>query len=283
MYKLLATDMDGTLLCSRKVVTRANAAAIRSAVRRGVQFVICTGRSYHSARIFGWLMGVRPYIVAANGASGHAPDGRVLFQSPMPDPVAAAAIRILRRYGVAFQMYTPGGVVIEGDRPRRERIRWSTLGDPAVATTRLLSRLANQHIAVPDAIAHLTQGGPALKFFCPVAEPDRRAQALADLADARLPLTVSSSGRDNFELNAEGVHKARGLERLTTLLGVDRADVIAVGDHLNDLEMLQWAGLGVAMANGVPEAKAATRAVTASNDEDGVAQLIRRYILDEAG
>ncbi|MCC9760739.1 HAD-IIB family hydrolase, partial [Streptococcus agalactiae] len=85
-----------------------------------------------------------------------------------------------------------------------------------------------------------------------------------------------------LELMPKGVHKAVGLELLTKHLGLDSSQVMAMGDEANDLSMLEWAGLGVAMANGIPEAKAIAKATTiCNNDESGVAEAIGKYILSE--
>ncbi|WMI53732.1 HAD-IIB family hydrolase [Streptococcus agalactiae] len=85
-----------------------------------------------------------------------------------------------------------------------------------------------------------------------------------------------------LELMPKGVHKAVGLELLTKHLGLDSSQVMAMGDEANDLSMLEWAGLGVAMANGIPEAKAIAKATTiCNNDESGVAEAVGKYILSE--
>ncbi len=283
MYKLVATDMDGTLLNSRKGVSRGAGAALRRAARQGVRVTICTGRAYASARVYGWAMGLDPYVVSANGAIAHAPGGRMLFCSPMSDGDAAEVVRILRQYEMPFHMFTPEGLVSEANPPWKggyNRLIREDLRQPAAVLVRSASRLFSRPRVVPDAIAYLKAKGPCLKFFCPEGAPGSMPAALAAIRRAGLPLELTSSGEDNFEVTAAGVHKAYGLERLTNLLGIAQTEVVAVGDHLNDLEMLGWAGLGVAVANAVPAAKEAARHVApVTNNEGAVAYVVNRFVL----
>lgn len=284
MYKLVATDMDGTLLTSRKGVSRNNAAALRQAARSGVQVAICTGRAYASARIYGWAMGMDPYVVSANGAMAHAPGGRPLFTAGLSDSDAAETIRILRTYGIPFHMFTPQGVFSEANPPwmgAYNNLTRADLRQPAAVLVRTVSRIFSRPRVVADAVARFRADGQCLKFFCPEGEPGSMEAALAALRQAGLPLEVTSSGEDNFELTAAGVHKAYGLECLASRLGIHQSEVVAVGDHHNDLEMLRWAGLGVAVANAVPAAKEAAKHVApVANDQDAVAHVVHRFILE---
>jgi len=278
--------MDGTLLNSRRTISRANAAALRQAAARGVHVTICTGRGYDSARVFGLAMGFRPYVVSANGSIGHDPTGRQLFTDPMDPETTRELIRILRKHRLVFHAFTPTGLVAEDPQPwvhsRRWPILWRDLLYPAGLLVRWLSRTLGGPRFVPDVEAHLKEHGPCLKFFCQERLPGTLAAARAELQETALPVELAASGSDNIELTASGVNKATGLARLAQLLGVEQAEVVAVGDHLNDLDMLRWAGMGVAVANAVPEAKeAASRVLEASNDQDGVAEAVRLLLLTQ--
>lgn len=119
---------------------------------------------------------------------------------------------------------------------------------------------------------------PSLKFVIrhPELAPDALFDALRSLGLTGFEATLS--GAPFVEVMAEGVTKATGLARLCEHLGIDRADVVAFGDALNDVEMLRWAGRGVAMAGAEPVVREAADETTASNDEDGVAQMIERLL-----
>lgn len=285
MYKLLATDMDGTLLTSRRTVSRLNTVALRRASEQGVHVVICTGRGYESARVYGRSMGLKPYIVSANGAVAHDPAGARLFVHPMEPEVVFALIRILRRHRLLFHLFTPEAIVSEQNPPwppaNRFPLYWRDLLEPVSAATRVWSRLASGPRVVPDTTAFVDERGPCIKFFCVELEPGSKEAALAAIRAADLPIEVTSSGEDNVEFTARGVHKGSGLAGLAQLLGVAQSQVVAVGDHHNDLEMLRWAGMGVAVANAIPEAKAAAARVTVSNDEAALDAVVRTIILSK--
>ncbi|HBG02875.1 MAG TPA: phosphoglycolate phosphatase, partial [Firmicutes bacterium] len=105
---------------------------------------------------------------------------------------------------------------------------------------------------------------------------------LRDLVTASGEFEVSGSAPTNIEINPKGVSKAAGLAEAIALLGIAPSEVVAVGDSRNDLAMLKWAGLGIAMDNAEPIVKEAADDVTASNEEDGVAQVIR-LVLEQVG
>ncbi len=107
-------------------------------------------------------------------------------------------------------------------------------------------------------------------------DPVRLFEAARELAVPGCHPTFS--GASFLEVGPAGVTKATGLERLCRRRGIEASDVVAFGDNINDVEMLAWAGLGVAMGNAAPEAKAAAHRVTASNDEDGIAQVIEQLL-----
>jgi len=126
LYKLLATDLDGTLLDARTTVSRSTAATLRDAERRGLQIVICTGRAYSSAFFYARELGLQAYILSANGAQARDPDGNQLFLSPMADHLADSVIDIAHQFRLPFEMFTPHAVVSD-TKPYRSRL-WDALG-----------------------------------------------------------------------------------------------------------------------------------------------------------
>lgn len=283
MYKLLATDMDGTLLNKARLVSRENAAALRRASRLGVQIAVCSGRSYPTVMLHMRLAGVRPWVLAANGAIAYDPEGRVQFTAPIKDSLARTVIGVLRQFQIPFQMYTTAGVVGEAMPPTSfgTKVTWSKYPNPRDYILMKLNRYYNQPRLVPDVTVLLNGNGACLKFFCPEGKAGSNAECLAELRRQGLPLAYSATGEENFELNAEGTNKGAGLEWLAGKLGIDRSEVIALGDHMNDLEMLRWAGAGVAVANAVPAAKEAASHLTVSHEESAMAAVVREFLLRE--
>lgn len=268
-YRVLALDLDGTLTNSQKQLTPATISALERAARAGVKIVLASGRP---------VMGIRPlagqlrldkldgYILAANGAQVvSCRTGEAVYTSAVPQDTIAQMEVIARQYGVALLCYDQQGVI--SDRPDDRYVRLEAFNNG-------LSVSYEPHMA-----RRITWPTPKLMM---VGEPESLAPcaryARKYFGDR---LNVFLSERYFLELTSPGISKSSGLEKLLAHLGETREALMACGDGLNDLDMLAYAGLGVAMANAYPEAKAVAKALTTSNDEDGVAQAVYRYLLDE--
>lgn len=268
-YRVLALDLDGTLTNSQKQITPATRAALARAAQAGVTIVLASGRP---------VMGIQPladqldlkrlggYILAANGAQVvSCKTGEAVYTSAVPRQYIAEMEELARRHQVALLCYDHKGVI--SDRPEDQYVRLEAFnnGLPVAYEPHMAQRIT----------------WPAPKLMM-VGQPDKLAPCAQDaIAHFAGRLNVFLSERYFLELTSLGVTKSSGLERLLNHLGESRQALMACGDGLNDLDMLAYAGLGVAMANAYPEAKAAAGAVTGSNDEDGVAQAVYKYILRE--
>ena len=269
-YRVLALDLDGTLTNSQKQVTPATREALKRAAQAGVKIVLASGRP---------VMGIRPladqlrldrldgYILAANGAQVvSCQSGEAIYTSAVPQDAIAQMEVIARQYGVALLCYDQRGVI--SDRP----------DDPYVRREAFNNGLTISY--EPHMARRVTWPAPKLMM---VGDP----QTLAPCARYAQQyfgdrLSVFLSERYFLELSAPGISTSSGPTTLLDHLGESREALMAMGDGLNDLDMLSFAGLGVAMKNACPEAKAAAGALTASNDEDGVAEAVYRYILKES-
>jgi len=260
--RLLALDVDGTLLTSAETLSPRTRDALHRAEADGWHVVVVTGRPLSVALPVVHTLGLGEYVVASNGATiASAPGGAIRYQSSLPGALVAEAIDRARRAvpGVGCAVSTPRGFFRE-------------TGFGAVAP---LSEAEGE--LVDDARPDPDESVQSAVLFA----PDFDALVLQGRVAAVLPpgLAVSPSGlRSSVELTAPGIHKASGLARLCELVGVAQRDVVAFGDGFNDHEMLAWAGLGVAMGNAHADTKAVADAVTASNDDDGVALVVERLL-----
>lgn len=267
--RLIATDLDGTLLDSSSGVTRRTRAALDAARERGVEVVPVTARQPIGLRILAADAGFDSWALCSNGAyATHLVDGRLLFAEELPSTTLRTLAAALRAGipDLLFASVREGGETFVAQR-----------GYAAIAA-------ASDHKRDPA-----TMGGvdldavlaePSLKLVVrhPELAPPVLFAALHDLGLDGFEATLS--GAPFLEIMAEGVTKATGLARLCAHLGIDRNEVAGFGDALNDVEMLHWAGLGVAMANGEDAAKHAADEITTSNDDDGVARVIERLLAE---
>ncbi len=282
-YKILALDLDGTLLDAHSRITKENARAVRLAQQAGVQIVLCTGRNVREVRRFSEQLEADPdWLVTANGAAVQQPnDTEPAFFDGLDEHMLDIILKECAAidtdpclyttqdlyYGHAFRHFLEnlqrrGRVVMdeadEGYHFVADPNAWRMVleNEPRPFTKAIL------YHDDPEAIAPLTK---ALEQY-----------GIFELA----PSIMYGGELKNVEVNRMGVHKGRGLEWLARHLGCTLKNVIAIGDSENDLTMLQMAGLGVAMANSEPPIRAAADVITGSNTENGVAQAVYRYILE---
>lgn len=265
--RLIATDLDGTLLTSRSEVSRRTRAALDAARARGIHVVPVTARQPIGLRAIAGGAGFDAWALCSNGAyATHLTDGRMLFAEELPSEMIRTLAEALRASipGLLFASVREGGEAFVAQHGYAEIADLSDhKRDPKTMGGVPLDQVLS---------------APSLKFV--IRHPELAPAALFDtLRDLGLSgFEATLSGAPFVEVMAEGVTKATGLARLCTHVGVDRADVVAFGDALNDVEMLRWAGHGVAMADAAPVVQEAANETTTSNDDDGVARVIERML-----
>lgn len=259
--KLIASDLDGTLLGSQGNLSARNAAALQAAQAAGLTVVLVTGRPVRMVLPLAQQLGLHGHVICTNGAATHRlPGGEGEDRVGIAPHVLQAAIPRLRQAipGVAFALEY-------GDRVIRER----SLRDDADS--------------VPDILSVLDDHQVPLKLIVRGAGLDTHALNARINALCAGQLEASSSGASFSEVAAHGVNKGYALARLCGLLGLEGGQCLVFGDAHNDLPMFAWAGASVAMNNAVQGVQRAAGEVTLSNDEDGVAVVIERLLETQGG
>lgn len=263
-YKIVALDLDGTLLDDHRGISARNRAAVRAAVEAGVLVVLTTGRPLAGMRQYCDMLELTGPVITTGGAVTHdRGTGQVLDSLPIPHDLAREIIHRLQQRNYYLQLYR------EGNRYLCERVtRYSPV------YTRLIGMQPQEmgdFLSLPDVTT--------FKILS-VDSSDRCASMVEYVSEAFGDRVMS---KRSFPFFAEVYHKEAtkgcALHRLATRLGVKQSEVMAVGDSGIDLSMVEYAGLGVAMANATKEMLEVADTVTASNIEDGVAQAIEKYIL----
>ena len=266
---LIATDVDGTLLDDDEKVTARTRAAVHAAVDSGVEFVLATGRPPRWVQPVVDALGLAPMAVCANGAVIYDPStDRIISARTLSADVLTELAEIATRA-------IPGaGLAVE------------RVGDSAhdAATPQFVSSPGYEHawlnpdnteVSIEDLLS-----APAVKLLIRKAGA-RSADMAVELAKhigLQGDITYSTNN-GLIEIVPLGISKATGVEELARPKGITSGDVVAFGDMPNDVPMLHWAGLGVAMGNAHPDAVAAANEVTATNDDDGVARVLERWWL----
>jgi hydroxymethylpyrimidine pyrophosphatase-like HAD family hydrolase len=265
--RLLALDVDGTLLRSDGTLTTRTRDALHGADRAGWHVVLVTGRPLQYVLPVVRALAVGEFVVAANGATvAEIATGAVLYQASLPGHVVHTAVRSARCAvpGLRLAVTTQRGFHVE---PGFDLLAPLSKADAIVVDDAGPRPEDTVHSTVLFVLGLDT--GTVLAQVAATVPPD---------------VHVSPSGLPgSVELTAPGVHKGAGVARLCERLEVGQPDVVAFGDGLNDHEMLTWAGYGVAMGNADDATKAIADEVAASNDDDGVAAVVERLVGGGAG
>jgi Cof subfamily protein (haloacid dehalogenase superfamily) len=263
--KLLAVDLDDTLLDKSSQVSPRCREAIKKAVEKGVTVTVATGRMYAAALPFARQLELDVPIITYNGALIKSSlSGEVLFEQTLDQAVAADVLTLFRERGWYIQVYVGDQLYIAEPNERARiyenltKVKAIPVGEKLYSMSehvlKMLS-LANENEI--QEISRIIQDKFKGKVFAPISRPTY------------------------LEIVHPSINKGRSLDFLAKQLGITRDEVMAIGDSNNDLDMIEYAGLGVAMGNALPNVKAAANAVTLANDEDGVADAIYKYILAE--
>ncbi|RRD32525.1 HAD family phosphatase [Streptococcus minor] len=266
--KLIALDLDGTLLNAKKEISVANREALISARQQGVKVVITTGRPLAAVENFLKeldLMHPDDYSITFNGGLVQTNDGGILDETGFGIEAVETIYQTTQKLGLPLDVIHGGDVYI--------------LPAPVETLYPTCNSLLN---FVPTRLEDLPRD---LEFNKAITAYE------AEVLDGLIP-EIPVELNDQFEIfksreillewSPKGVHKAEGLAKLIGHLGIEQAQVMACGDEENDLSMIAWAGLGICMANGANAVKKVADVVTPmTNEEDAVAWAIRKYILGE--
>lgn len=267
--RLIALDLDGTLLNYQKEISPRNRRAVAAAVAAGVVVVPCSGRAVDGIppQVLA-LPGVRYLVSAAGGAAYDLQQDEELVAAPLSPKVVDEVLHQTEALGGCGECYTGRHVYTQADKIEAIRQHAESKHFP------FLHRHPVQDVYA-WAAAH---AGRVVKLNLMFDNPALRDHALAVLSQ-RDDMLLTSASPINLEVNALDGGKGDALRRLGQKLGIDPQAMMACGDQTNDLSMLQAVGFPVAMGNAVPQAVAAAAWQTADCNDDGVALAIERFVL----
>lgn len=273
-FRLVALDIDGTLLNSSYRISDRTRRTLRLVIEQGTRVVLVTGRTFAAARPVAVDLGLETVpLVAHNGAlTKDAVTLEVIDFRPLPRRVAVRAVQVARSSGVNVAVCDDPegqGVLVLEQKPR--------------GSLKVYIELTGLDCAVVDDLAvHLDHDPIQVSFSGPCAAIDRlEEEILGELGGQCQLLKATYLKRDLtvMDLVRKGCSKKTGLVAAARRWAVPAASVLAVGDNLNDVDMLRWAGKGVVMGNAFPDLKQMGFEVTGTNDEDGAAMALEKWAL----
>ncbi|NTW72758.1 MAG: HAD family phosphatase [Eubacteriaceae bacterium] len=271
--KLLAVDMDGTLLRNKHEIAPAVKMAVRQTIEKGVKVVIATGRIYPSAKFYANMLETKSAVISCNGAEIREYESNDLIgMYPLKADALKTVIDVFSEYKVSYQMY----------------------GNNVYYTTKM-SELLQKYVDwnknqrdedkiiinfIEDPYEILKIGVPIYKVL--LYQDSHRLSQFDEIIDRinRIPHIHSvRSMTDSVDIVDSSVNKGNALKTISEYYKIPMGNILAIGDNDNDKEMIKLAGIGVAMGNAEKEIKEIADYVTSSNLEDGVAEAIQKFIL----
>lgn len=239
--KLIALDMDGTLLTPALEVSKRNKDAIKEALNQGIHVVLSTGRGIQTCYPYAEELGLQSYLITANGGQIWTMEKELLRQQLLPLETVKALDRIVKEMDVRKWMISTEHIFRDEDPVDIPAYEWLKFG------------------CASENLNKLDQVRERLKTFD--------------------DLELTNSLPTNIEINPKGVSKAKALHFVCDRIGITMNEIMAVGDSLNDIKMIQEAGIGVAMGNAQDKILEIAAFVTDTNESDGVGKAIEKFAL----
>lgn len=261
--KLLALDIDDTLVDSSLIISKKNVEAVRAAYQKGVKILLCTGRGYWASRAIRQTLDISELLVCFGGAIVvNRDDGKVVHASYLDPKDAKFTLNIATSLGLHAQIYQGDTVLF------REENEF---------TRRYTAHLSLPFEVVPDLLEREYDNVPKVLVYSMPEHEQENVEKLKKL----LPtvLHVSSSKPGFIEIGANRATKGQSLQWVAQQWRIKQSEIAALGDNTLDLDMIQWAGCGCCMANGNPIVKQEADMILPSCQEDGVAYFIEKFIL----
>lgn len=272
MYRLLAVDLDGTLLNSGKRISEENKKAIKRVTEKGIKVVICSGRVFKGARVFAGELNLEELLISCNGAViKDLKTDELLYSNLLRKEDCYKVADYCRKEDVYFHAYIDNDMFTENpecpsatywmgndELPEKDRVKINVVDD--------FKRIVSESETLVTKMVVISKNPELLS-------------KLRDKVCEISTVDVMSSQEDNFEVVNNGVNKGTALKFLSEKLKIPRGEIIAIGDNENDYAMLKFAGLSIAMENAQDSIKEIADFITLSNDENGVAEAINKIIV----
>lgn len=275
-YKMIAMDMDGTLLTTDKDVSERSKDVLKKAADMGIKLVVCTGRIFTSALIYADIIGTEAPIIASNGAYIREKDrDEVVYMKALPKEDMYTVVRTVKEYGFYPHLFSYDTIFSE----------------KVIYTTKLYDK---QNKSLPedkkvkivlndDLEKVIEENNQIIIKIVIMSEMDEieRLNKLRNEISKKIDASIVSSAENNFEIMSKGISKGNAVKILGDIYGISPEETICIGDNENDISMIEYAGCGVAMGNAADALKSAADYITDTNDNDGVAKAIEKLVFEK--
>lgn len=285
MYKFVAIDIDGTLLNSKSELTERTKSVLKQASDKGIYIVLTSGRMTSSVQNFCREVGANEFLIAENGASiFDLKRQEIIYKKYIPKEIVLKVLDLCIENNIYYMIYTDKELIVK-DLKHMALFFYKQNYNP--------NARIETHLAGREYIETLNDNFAKIM----ICDEDRiiynsivnKLKGISDIDVTPVPhistkrLTFGTEEKiieySYADISSRDTNKWSAIERLANQLGISNDEIIAIGDNINDIEMIRNAGLGIAMENGSPNVREFADEIAPSNDDDGVAKIIEKYIL----
>ncbi|HCQ5549180.1 TPA: HAD family phosphatase [Clostridioides difficile] len=263
-YKLIVTDMDGTLLGNNHKVTDENKTALQKVIKNGINVTLATGRAFDSAKCNVDFLKEDMPIIACNGSLIREQNGNIIYSNKIDTTTCLNILDVLDKYDIYYQCNSIDSMLSKKIEGREDRLSVFLGSETEV----IIRDDLREEIFKKDILKFVIIEEKNPSILDEIRKELRKVQGIK----------ITSSWPNNIEVMNEGVDKGNAVKILAEKMNIDREDIIAFGDNYNDIEMIKFAGLGVAMGNAEELIKQEADYVTDTNQDSGVAKAIYKFL-----
>lgn len=284
MIKLIASDMDGTLLNAKHAIDKATVEAIKAAEKSGITFAITTGREYDSVKDHLLENDIRCQCILMNGAEYRDEDGNILEEINIEQKNAIEIVNILQKEKISARIFTNKGIyTTDSKKEALKEVLYRTLSfDPELTEEQALEIAKTQpfftQLKYAENLKEFLNSGIEIRKFVAFHKDVKLINKIKKIISEIEGIDVSSSFMDNIEITHITAQKGIILAKVSEKMGLKREEVLVLGDSFNDYSMFTEFTESVAMGNAIPEIKEVAKYITDTNDNLGVAKAIYKVL-----
>ena len=290
MYKLIAIDLDGTMLNKYGIITQNTKDVIKKVQEKGIEVIIASGRTINSVKNFSKEINSENYFISGNGAiTYHIKNHKILYENVLSKNKAQQVIKICEENSIYYSVYTENGIITKNLNYNTLYYYKENLNKEEKEKTHIniVQDVYNYIEEKDEKILKIMICDNNQLVFKSILKKIKEITDIEILDVSHMSRKLIKQGTEVIrleyfyaEITSKNVDKWNALEMLIEMLNITKDEVITIGDNANDVKMIQNAGLGVAMGESAPYIKEQANIVTESNDNDGVAKILQQYLLN---
>ena len=286
MYKLVAIDLDGTMLTQYGIITEKTKKAISNAQEKGVEVMIASGRAITSVKRFSKEINSNKYFISGNGAITYdIKNNKILYENILSKTKALKIIKICEENSIYYNVYTENGIIAKNLSYNTLYYYKDNLTKPDENRTHIniVENVYDYFEQREEKILKIMICDEHKTVFNSIVRKIKELSEIEVLEVSHMSRKIIKQGTDEIaleyfytEVSAKDVNKWNALEEIIGLMNISKEEVVTIGDNANDLKMITNAGLGVAMGESAPYVKQSADIIAPTNDEDGVAIILNK-------